>query len=609
MRSGKQPETGYLIYAGDNHDTAWARKGDAPPCDERNFHFSMLPGPYLGGHDYGMFANQNLMFQQRTPVLAWAARARLLTRRCGTALVFCLLAGSALAANFVTAATEAPHRGVWEIELALDKPGGNPFFDVELRLVFTLPDGKEATAEGFYRGANKWVGRAYCAQVGRWKWRTESNQSALNGRHGTFETRPSQLPGKLRQHPQDPRQFAYDNGRWFLHLGDTAYRYVTDTEPLWQQYIDEAAEVGFNKIRVWLCRGRSDITAVFEQDRQGLNLAYWDEIERRLVYALEKYPHIQFQVILYGEDLAELRRYDEGDRAARLVARYAQARFAAFPNVQWCISNDSVISSDPGKNNIAAATINRIGTDMRAREAWGTLLSNHQARFRGYSFLNAAWSDIITLEDQDQVAGALILQYRALGSDPVVLDEDRYGIYISPQHDRYFFRRLMWASLLSGGHATYGGLATYEPFAGDDKVKGVQGYLTAVRDGRLDDGAADFRHIRSFFADTGLTLVGLQPDDPMAGNDGFSVKVITGEKIIIAYLQNPDSRAPESANVAESSAACRLHLPAGGWRIRWFDPRSGQWHDAQPERQIIGGGYTRDFKSPFQGDAVLLLTH
>jgi hypothetical protein len=101
--------------------------------------------------------------------------------------------------------------------------------------------------------------------------------------------------------------------------------------------------------------------------------------------------------------------------------------------------------------------------------------------------------------------------------------------------------------------------------------------------------------------------VGLKPNDPMAGNDGHSVKVIAGDKTIIAYLQNPDSRVPESANVAESSAACRLHLPPGGWRIRWSDPRSGQWH-ANPERQEISGGYTRDFKSPFPGDAVLLLT-
>ncbi|MBP9901411.1 MAG: DUF4038 domain-containing protein, partial [Verrucomicrobia bacterium] len=460
--------------------------------------------------------------------------------RCGAALIMGLLAGSASATNFVSGTSTAPHRGVWEIELPLDAPGGNPFFDVELQFIFTLPDGKEVTAEGFYRGGNKWAGRAYCAQTGSWKWRTEANRPALNGQHGTFEVRPSALPGKLRQHSQDQRQFAYDNGQWFLHLGDTGYRYVTDTEPLWQQYIDEAAQVGFNKIRVWFCRGRSDIQAVFAQDRQGLDLAYWDEAERRLVYALEKYPHIQFQLIVYGEDLAELRRYSEGDRAAFLVARYAQARFSAFPNVQWCISNDSIISPASGKRNIAPATIQGIGRDMRKREAWNTLLSNHQARFDGYSFVEAAWSDIITVEDKDQVAGALLLQYRALGNDPVVLDEDRYEHYLSPKHDRYFFRRLMWASLLSGGQATYGGLKTYEAFAGTNELKGVQGYLTAVRDGRLNDGAADFRHIRSFFAEAGLTLVGLQPNDAMAGNDAQSVKVIAGDKTIIAYLQNPD---------------------------------------------------------------------
>jgi hypothetical protein len=523
------------------------------------------------------------------------------------ALFAWLLVSSASAAIFVTGAATAPQRGVWQTELSLEDAGVNPFFDVELSFVFTLPDGSEVKAEGFYRGGNTWAGRAYCGKAGLWKWRSVANRPALDGKRGTFEVRASELPGKLRQHPQDKRQFAYDNGEWFLHIGDTAYRYVTDSEPLWQQYIDEAAQVGFNKIRTWFCRGRHDVAALFAKDRQGLDLAYWDEIERRLVYALEKYPHIQFQLIPYGEDWPELKRYGEGDRAALLVARYAQARFSAFPNVQWCISNDSHISPGPGNRNAAPASIHRIGREMRAREPWGTLLSNHQARFHGYSFVDAEWSDIITLEDRDQVAGAVILQYRALGNDPVVLDEDRYGNYISPKHDRYFFRRLMWASLLSGGHATYGGLNTYEPFAGADKLQGVQGYLTAVRDGRLDDGAADFRHIRSFFAETNLTLAGLQPNDAMAGNDGHSAKVIAGDKIIIAYLHNPDSRAPENAGVAEAPAACRLHLPPNGWRIRWFDPRAGQWHE-NPERQEISGGYTRDFKSPFPGDAVLLLT-
>jgi hypothetical protein len=510
------------------------------------------------------------------------------------------------AANFVTGGSAAPHRGVWQLELTLNDPGGNPFFDVELQFVFALPDGREVKAEGFYRGGNRWAGRAYCAQTGVWWWRSVANRPALDGRSGTFTVQTSTLPGKLRQHPQDRRQFACDNGEWFLHLGDTGYRYVNPDEPLWQQYLDEAAQVSFNKIRTWFCSGRHVVGGLFTQDRQGLNLAYWDEIERRLLYALEKHPHIQFLLIPYGEDWPELRRYGEGDRAALLVARYAQARFSAFPNVQWCISNDSHISPGPGNRNADPATIHRIGRDMRAREPWGTLLSNHQQRFQGYSFVDADWSDIITLEDRDQVAGALILQYRALGDDPVVLDEDRYGNYISPKHDRYFFRRLMWASLLSGGHATYGGLNTYEPCSATNQLQGIHGYLTAVRDKRLDDGAADFQHIRTFFAEARLTLVGLRPNDPMGGNDGHSVKVIAGEKVIIAYLQNPDSSQPELANVAETSAACRLHLPPGPWRIRWFDPRTGQWH-ANLERQEISGGYTRDFKAPFLGDAVLQL--
>ncbi len=507
---------------------------------------------------------------------------------------------------FVSNMPTALHRGVWEVELKADSFRGNPFFDVEFSVVFTLPDGSEVKAEGFFKGKNLWAARAYCAQVGLWKWRSVSNQAGLDGKSGNFEVKPSNLPGKLRKHPADSRQFAYDNGRWFLHLGDTAYRYVAATEPLWQQYIDEAAEVGFTKVRTWFSSGRHDIGALFAPDRQGLDLAYWDEIERRLRYALEKYPHIQFQVIIYGEDWPELKRYGEGDRAAQLVARYAQARFSAFSNVYWCISNDAHISAGPGSRNADPAVINRIGQEMKEREPWGTLLTNHQQRFQGYSFVDAPWSDIVTLEDRDQVAGAIVLQYRRLANCPVVLDEDRYGIYISPQHDRYFFRRLMWANLLSGGHATYGGLNTYEPFDGPEGIRGVRGYRTAVRDGRLDDGAADFLHIKRFFEESGLTLVGLEPNDAMAGNNGHMVKVMEGKKTIIAYLQNPDSPTPETANVAEIPATCRMHLPPGQWRIRWYDPRSGQWH-ADPDRKEITGGYTRDFKSPFPGDAVLLL--
>lgn len=162
-----------------------------------------------------------------------------------------LIASPSPAANLVRGTSTAPHRGVWEISLPLDDPRGNPFFDVEVKFLFTLPDGAEVEAEGFFQGGDRWAGRAYCGQVGPWKWRSVANRPRLDGKRGEFVVQPSELPGKLRKHPQDPRQFAYDDGRWFLHLGDTGYRYVTATEPLWQPYIDEAAQAGFTKIRTW----------------------------------------------------------------------------------------------------------------------------------------------------------------------------------------------------------------------------------------------------------------------------------------------------------------------------------------------------------------------
>ncbi len=95
--------------------------------------------------------------------------------------------------------------------------------------------------------------------------------------------------------------------------------------------------------------------------------------------------------------------------------------------------------------------IDKIGKDMAEREPWGTLITNHQSRFKGYSFINSSWSNIITLETLDQIDGRIIAQYRSKTKAPIVNDEDRYEIYRPPDYPRYYFRRLMWASLLPCG--------------------------------------------------------------------------------------------------------------------------------------------------------------
>ena len=264
--------------------------------------------------------------------------------------------------------------GVFEFSIEAEANDRHPIFETDFTVVFTRPGGETVPAEGFFDGGNTYKARAYASALGEWHWRTQSNVPDLDDQSGSFTVEPSTLKGQLKHHPDDPYQFAYDNGDWFLHIGDTGYRYVTDTEPEWRAYIDQAEAAGFTKIRTWFNRGRRDVQALFNLERTSLNLPYWQEMDRRLTYALNAHPHVIFKLIPYGEDTDELRRYGT-DALSPWAARYAQARFSAFPNVHWCVSNDhQIVPNDEelSGRKLHESIIDQIARDMAAREPWDT---------------------------------------------------------------------------------------------------------------------------------------------------------------------------------------------------------------------------------------------
>jgi len=514
--------------------------------------------------------------------------------------------------------------GTHEILLACHSAFGNPYTDTTATVTFRRPDGSEATVDCFYDGGDVFKARAYCDAAGTWTWKSSSEHADLDNRSGAFEVENSQLKGKLTHHQADPRQFAYHNGDSFLHIGDTGYRYLVDTEPYWREYLDQAVASGITKIRAWLCRDRSNVKALIQHDRKRLALSYWQQIDRRLAHALEACPGTIFQVIIYGEDTDEVARYAAGDAASRLIAQTAQARWSSLANVTWCISNDFKFTDDmlaaeregqdTSDTGAVVKGVRQIGRDLLERERWGTLITNHQSRWSGYSFLDEPWTGIVTLEELGQVGGEAILEYRKKAHCPVVNDEDRYESWRPPKHDRYFFRRLMWGSLLSGGHATYGGLKTFEPYDGGGS--GMQGYYDACKAGKLEDGAHDFVHIHAFFKHLGTTLAGMIPDDAVSGNQPLLFKTIRSEKqdLFITYLANPDEHeghAPdrfdgyysdECADAASSVPSVALALPEQRFTVRWFHPTTGDWSDGG----TIPGGET-SLRAPGPGDWVVVL--
>jgi len=520
---------------------------------------------------------------------------------------------------------QAYHRGVYEIALDAIPTQQNPYYEIDLEIILTRPDGSEVTVDGFYDGGTRYRARAYCDATGEWQWRSASNNAGLDRQSGAFEVLPSNFRGKLRIHPDDPYQFAYDNGNWFLHIGDTGYRYVVPTEPHWRAYIDQAAEMGATKIRTWFAMSRGEVDELLMPNGRDLSLFVWKEIERRLRYALENHPQIVLQLMPHAEDTKMIRRYGEGDETSLMIARYAQARWSSFPNVQWAMTNDRKIRADTvatiSGREVYYRTIKKMGQDYHEREPWGTLITNHQARFSGYNFAEEPWSDIVTLESLDEVDGELILAYRAKAKQPAVLDEDRYELYRAPTHPRYFFRRLMWASLLSGGHATYGGLKTYDPYLGSEfqgpdknillryqphtgEDKGISGYFDANRAGILFQGGHDFRHIHQFFQESGLTLAGMQPDDGLVEGDAFQNKCIHNDSEYLVYLANPSGDTPQSDYPKSEVPTVTMLLPKDTFSVRWFDPDTGSWSYGSN----VLGRESIILTAPAEGDWVLWLS-
>ena len=130
----------------------------------------------------------------------------------------------------------------------------------------------------------------------------------------------------------------------------------------------------------------------------------------------------------------------------------------------------------------------------------------------------------------------------------------------------------------------------------------MQGYADAVAAGKLAGGADDFARIHQFFADAGLTLVGMRPDDQLVGGNPQRCKCIHAERIYIVYLANPTGDEPESDAESDTVPSASVQLAEGSFTVEWFDPAEAHWEQAA---DVEGG--TRMLRAPGPGDWVLLL--
>lgn len=546
----------------------------------------------------------------------------------GAILLGLVLPAAAQSPNFTRDNATARLYGVHEIVLSGNSAVENPF-DTQATITFTAPSGQPVTVDLFYDGEDVWRGRVYINAVGGWRWQTASSDDPLlDRRHGAFEAVESDLRGMLRPHPDNPQQWATENGQWFLNLSDTAYKLFNAGEPLWQEYIHDDVALGVTSVRAgalggweWLPEDEGEFGASnypwAGDDHTRYDLDKFQTTDTRLQWLLDTYPDLYIQMILFGQihfNSDEVgQRWLELPQAVRTnTLRYMIARWAAYPQLFWLTVND--LGCDATFPNNRAYT-QEIGRYFAEHDPWQHLLSVSPARDQRFCFdeEEADWVSYIHLEGSHELDALWADDYNErplhvfLGEDYYEQDSPDYH----PRNPAYFQRWLYWSWLLAGGSANYGGRYwVLHPYSQTDTL------AFEHRDmewGPLS-GLDSLIYIRRFIEERGLDLTRFSPDkqlvrDIRGENDIRRPQAaVRGDlEEIIIYHPNADSARARAAVHTDTAAYLTIDLSSAFNRfdVEWYRAEDGL---AQAGERLAGGA-VRDLTAPWVGyDVVLHLT-
>jgi len=157
----------------------------------------------------------------------------------------------------------APRLGLWDVfekEITFNTSCQNPYADVELRVIYTRPDGQYVSFWGFYDGGSSWKIRFMPDQIGEWRYNAAFSDGSFEV-SGAFTCIASDIPGMISADETNPMWFGYKGGRHVLirslHIGD---RFFADSGnsvsgEAWDAckrkvFLDWAQQQGYNTLSV-----------------------------------------------------------------------------------------------------------------------------------------------------------------------------------------------------------------------------------------------------------------------------------------------------------------------------------------------------------------------
>lgn len=472
----------------------------------------------------------------------------------------------------------------------------NPFQEVVLYGIFIDPTGDSTTVMGFcdaQDGATFRV-RFMPQYAGAHEYRltlsVQGEVVAMSRGNFTATVTPERL-GPVVRDPEHPWHFKYrGSDKHFFYNGTTAYAILGLRDDLMIRALDRLQQHGVNRIRFALSMARvpsarewfepvdprDDFTFLLnpwlaanpesvstpEFDTARFNVAFWQKAERLLHACRER--GIVASVIFYV-DGARPGVYPFGDDPAgddeKRYYAYAAARFAAFANIHWDMTNEYRLFRDE-------AWVRVMAPFLKACDPYKHTMSVHgHGDFR---FYGEPWCDYACYQSWDEHGGYdFMIKNRALQSAsgkivPQVNEEYGYEDHypqgwgesrVAPARSADNRRRLAWEIYMAGGYQTTG-----------ETAPPLGGWLNGLAPDDHTEMLDGNHYARKFFESFHWWKFTPKPE-------------IIAEGSMKAYClaNSDDSHAlwlPEGGNLF-------LRLKSGTYRATWFDPRtgtrSGEW--------------------------------
>jgi len=403
-------------------------------------------------------------------------------------------------------------------------PHANPFRDARLTAQFTHESGRAVTAQGFYDGERTWRVRFLPTELGRWSYKTESNDPALNGKIGSLTcirtTRPY-LHGPLRA---EGLHFRYADGtRPFLISTRLSCQFADPA--VWKTVLAFLKEHGINRVLFMIGGVHGQFPELYGsggEDLWSYNVEKFQAVDR-FIDALRQSDILAAPYLYYFNDRHQRKLSIAQDEA---YIHYVMARVSAYANVMPVLSNEVEQKNNdrtPAAYDLYAhGWANRMGAFMKTLAVSGVPVTVHNpmetrtARNPGFFTLLLdwpfQWADLQlrqmqvgalgaaaaindnTSEPNDPVYNArafarhndLLIRLRRFRV-PVINEEPGYemqGTHPWNSQSALTVRQTFWTAAAAGAYAMWGSEGTYErndPLAVLRRSQ-VPEFLTKLRD-------------------------------------------------------------------------------------------------------------------------------